>query len=178
MSLQRGPQRVSIHISALSIVLTDSPALFLSLGWLDRLLAPLIIIFMIVGCAVGATTGDAVPRAFNTVQLKGVSLRRSRKITPESPYLTVFRPNSYRYRLAGHVSLSSVFNIRLTSYTRMWPVLTKVQYERLPEILSTRKIWIHIGVSLVLNWLIGPFLMLGLAWATLPVCRLRHEQQE
>lgn len=51
-------------------------ALFLSLGWLDRLLAPLIIIFMIVGCAVGATTGDAVPRAFNAVQLKGVSLRK------------------------------------------------------------------------------------------------------
>lgn len=50
----------------------------------------------------------------------------------------------------------------------MWPVLTKVQYEKLPELFSSAKIWIHIGISLVLNWLIGPFLMLGLAWATLP----------
>ncbi|KAJ3565905.1 hypothetical protein NP233_g7344 [Leucocoprinus birnbaumii] len=50
----------------------------------------------------------------------------------------------------------------------MWPVLTKVQYEQLPKLFSTRKIWIHIGISLVLNWLVGPFLMLGLAWATLP----------
>ncbi|KAF5351621.1 hypothetical protein D9756_007440 [Leucocoprinus leucothites] len=50
----------------------------------------------------------------------------------------------------------------------MWPVLTKVQYEKLPGLFSSRKIWIHIGISLVLNWLIGPFLMLGLAWATLP----------
>ena len=50
----------------------------------------------------------------------------------------------------------------------MWPILTKVQYERLGEIFSARKIWYQIGVSLVLNWLIGPFIMLALAWATLP----------
>lgn len=50
----------------------------------------------------------------------------------------------------------------------MWPVLTKVQYEKLPEIFSTRKVWIQIGVSLVFNWILGPVIMLGLAWATLP----------
>lgn len=50
----------------------------------------------------------------------------------------------------------------------MWPVLTKVEYERLPKIFGSRQLWIHIGISLVLNWIIGPFLMLGLAWATLP----------
>ncbi len=50
----------------------------------------------------------------------------------------------------------------------MWPVLTKVQYETLPGIFSSVKIWKHIGISFVLNWIIGPFLMLGLAWATLP----------
>jgi ACR3 family arsenite transporter len=50
----------------------------------------------------------------------------------------------------------------------MWPVLTKVQYERLPTLFSTSKIWLQIGLSVVLNWIIGPFVMLGLAWATLP----------
>ncbi|KAH9476521.1 Arsenite resistance protein ArsB [Psilocybe cubensis] len=50
----------------------------------------------------------------------------------------------------------------------MWPILTKVQYEKLPAILSTSRLWKHIGISIVLNWIIGPFLMLGLAWATLP----------
>jgi ACR3 family arsenite transporter len=50
----------------------------------------------------------------------------------------------------------------------MWPVLTKVQYEKIPELFSSAKVWIHIGISLVLNWFAGPFLMLGLAWATLP----------
>ena len=50
--------------------------LFLGLGWLDRLLAPLVLVFMIVGTAVGATTGDAIPKAFDQVQFKGVSFRK------------------------------------------------------------------------------------------------------
>ncbi|KAF8490895.1 sodium bile acid symporter family-domain-containing protein [Gautieria morchelliformis] len=50
----------------------------------------------------------------------------------------------------------------------MWPVLAKVQYELLPIIFTSPKIWIHIGISLVLNWIFAPLIMLGLAWATLP----------
>ena len=50
----------------------------------------------------------------------------------------------------------------------MWPVLTKVQHETLPAIFSTSRLWKHIGISVILNWIIGPFIMLGLAWATLP----------
>ncbi|KAF8148206.1 sodium bile acid symporter family-domain-containing protein [Crassisporium funariophilum] len=50
----------------------------------------------------------------------------------------------------------------------MWPILTKVQYEKLPTIFSSSRLWTHIGLSIILNWIIGPLLMLGLAWATLP----------
>ncbi|KAF9467304.1 sodium bile acid symporter family-domain-containing protein [Collybia nuda] len=50
----------------------------------------------------------------------------------------------------------------------MWPILTKVQYEKLPTLFSTSRIWIQIGISLILNWIVGPLIMLGLAWATLP----------
>lgn len=50
----------------------------------------------------------------------------------------------------------------------MWPILTKVQYESLPRLFSTKNLYYHIFISLVLNWLVGPFVMLGLAWATLP----------
>lgn len=50
----------------------------------------------------------------------------------------------------------------------MWPVLTKVQYEALPQIFSSRRIWVQVGLSLILNWIIGPLVMLGVAWATLP----------
>lgn len=47
----------------------------MGLGILDRFLAPLVLIFMIVGTAVGATTGTAVPEAFDQVKFKGVSFR-------------------------------------------------------------------------------------------------------
>ena len=50
----------------------------------------------------------------------------------------------------------------------MWPILAQVQYERLPEILSSSRVWIHIGISMILNWFVGPLTMLGLAWACLP----------
>jgi ACR3 family arsenite transporter len=50
----------------------------------------------------------------------------------------------------------------------MWPILTKVKYEKMPAIFSNRRIWWHLLISLFLNWIVGPFLMLALAWATLP----------
>ncbi|CAD6891664.1 unnamed protein product [Tilletia laevis] len=50
----------------------------------------------------------------------------------------------------------------------MAPILTKVQYERLPGLLRTTRVWSQIGLSLSLNWIIGPLLMLGVAWAAMP----------
>ena len=50
----------------------------------------------------------------------------------------------------------------------MWPPLTKVQYEKLPAVFSTFRMWKHIGISVLLNWIVGPLVMLGLAWATMP----------
>ncbi|KAJ7028014.1 sodium bile acid symporter family-domain-containing protein [Mycena alexandri] len=50
----------------------------------------------------------------------------------------------------------------------MWPVLTKVQYETLPQIFRSSRLWTHIAISLLFNWIIGPLVMVGLAWATLP----------
>jgi len=59
----------------------------------------------------------------------------------------------------------------------MWPVLTKVQYERLSTIFKQRSVWLHIGISIILNWVIAPFVMLALAWATLPEAALEHERK-
>ena len=47
----------------------------------------------------------------------------------------------------------------------MYPPLARVKYEELPKI---RKAWKMFSVSLVQNWLVGPFLMFGLAWLFLP----------
>ncbi|GAD93000.1 arsenite efflux transporter [Paecilomyces variotii No. 5] len=50
----------------------------------------------------------------------------------------------------------------------MYPILCKVRYECLHHVFRTRQVWIQIGFSLLFNWIIAPFLMLGLAWAFLP----------
>lgn len=149
----------------------------MGLGVLDRLLAPLVLIFMIVGTAVGATTGDAVPRAFDQVQLKGVSFRMS------FPSRKLIKPATNPQPPDANAA------IVIGLLVMMWPVLTKVQYERLPEIAREKKLWYQIGISLVLNWIIGqryscsshtvrllsaatgPFIMLAIAWATLPASR-------
>ncbi|KAK7915151.1 hypothetical protein PG985_012854 [Apiospora marii] len=50
----------------------------------------------------------------------------------------------------------------------MYPILCKVRYESLHEIMSHRGIWKQIAFSVFMNWIVAPFLMLGLAWAFLP----------
>ncbi|KAI4723499.1 arsenical-resistance protein ACR3 [Aureobasidium sp. EXF-10727] len=50
----------------------------------------------------------------------------------------------------------------------MYPILCKVQYETLHLAFKTRELWIQVGFSIIVNWLVAPFLMLGLSWAFLP----------
>ncbi|RVD90366.1 uncharacterized protein DFL_001335 [Arthrobotrys flagrans] len=50
----------------------------------------------------------------------------------------------------------------------MYPILCKVQYEVLHHAFSKRELWIQIAFSIFVNWIVAPFLMLGLAWAFLP----------
>jgi ACR3 family arsenite transporter len=47
----------------------------------------------------------------------------------------------------------------------MYPVLAKVKYETIGEHVADTKL---IGTSLLLNWVIGPLVMLALAWLFLP----------
>lgn len=41
----------------------------------------------------------------------------------------------------------------------MYPILCKVRYETLHEILSHRGIWKQLGFSVFMNWIVAPFLM-------------------
>ncbi|KAJ5491492.1 Arsenical-resistance protein Acr3 [Penicillium diatomitis] len=50
----------------------------------------------------------------------------------------------------------------------MYPILCKVRFESLHHAFKQRAIWVQIGFSIFVNWIIAPFLMLGLAWAFLP----------
>ncbi len=47
----------------------------------------------------------------------------------------------------------------------MYPVLARVKYERVPAAMGNVKL---LGTSLLLNWVLGPALMFGLAWLFLP----------
>jgi ACR3 family arsenite transporter len=61
----------------------------------------------------------------------------------------------------GSVSLP----IALGLLAMMYPVLAKVRYSKVGEVARDRTM---MGMSLVLNWLIGPALMFALAWLMLP----------
>ncbi|MBK5187026.1 MAG: ACR3 family arsenite efflux transporter [Gemmatimonadaceae bacterium] len=47
----------------------------------------------------------------------------------------------------------------------MYPVLAKVRYESIGQHVANRRL---LGASLVFNWILGPLVMLALAWAFLP----------
>jgi len=50
----------------------------------------------------------------------------------------------------------------------MYPILCKVRYESLHEMFKHRQIWKQMAFSIFVNWIVAPFLMLGLSWAFLP----------
>jgi arsenite transporter len=45
----------------------------------------------------------------------------------------------------------------------MYPILCKVQYEALHHVFKKREIWIQIGFSIIVNWIIAPFVMVSFA---------------
>lgn len=43
----------------------------------------------------------------------------------------------------------------------MYPILCKVQYETLHRVFAHRQVWIQIGFSVFMNWIVAPLLMVS-----------------
>lgn len=83
--------------------------------------------------------------------------------------LGVFVPSARDAFGSGAVHIGEVsLPLAIGLWMMMLPVLTKVRYELLGPLLKQRAVAKQLGVSMFLNWLLGPALMTGLAWACLP----------
>ncbi|KAK9246325.1 sodium bile acid symporter family-domain-containing protein [Lipomyces tetrasporus] len=50
----------------------------------------------------------------------------------------------------------------------MYPIMCKVQFESLHRLLVVKSLWVQVAISLLINWIIAPMVMVGLAWLFLP----------
>ncbi|KZO92864.1 arsenical-resistance protein ACR3 [Calocera viscosa TUFC12733] len=91
--------------------------------------------------------------------------------------LGVYREDDIRRAFGGAQWKGVSIPILVGLLLMMWPVLTKISYESLPALFRKRQIWLHIAISIVLNWVVAPFVMLGVAWATLPEPALERERK-
>ena len=66
---------------------------------------------------------------------------------------------------SAHVTTGVSAPIFVGLLLMMYPVLAKVRYGQLDRVTGDRRLLVS---SLVLNWLVGPAVMFGLAWAMLP----------
>jgi ACR3 family arsenite transporter len=52
--------------------------------------------------------------------------------------------------------------IALGLLVMMYPILCKVRYETLHHLFRTRALWVQIGFSILMNWIVAPLLMVRL----------------
>jgi ACR3 family arsenite transporter len=134
---------------------TKKVSAFKSLGWLDRFLAVWILLAMIIGILLG-----------NFVPQTGPALQKGKFVGVSVPIGNT---------PANSVSLCALQSLLLTIsdilavglLVMMYPILCKVRYETLYRIFQQRSLWLQIGFSVFMNWIIAPFLMVISAYLSL-----------
>jgi ACR3 family arsenite transporter len=119
---------------------------FKALGLLDRFLAVWILLAMIIGVLLGNFVPETGP-ALDKGKFVGVSV----PIGENSPC-------SYSYSTQTNSVVTAVGLLVM-----MYPILCKVRYESLLEIVKHPGLWKQILFSVIVNWIVAPFLMVSLA---------------
>lgn len=140
---------------------------------LDQLLALWIILAMALGIILGALVpGTAV--VLEKVQFVGVSLpigasnASSSLSVPLGRTFLGFHIPAHPRALAGSCADLNGLDAAIALIVMMWPILCRVSPGSLIPLFRRRQLWQHLAFSVVVNWIVSPLLMLGLAWAFLP----------
>lgn len=128
---------------------------FKSLGWLDRFLA----LWIFLAMAIGIILGNFVPGTGDALQ-KGKFVGVSVPIGWFSSSLLLLLNDGRcdEIRFEGIVLMRS-WNIAVGLLVMMYPILCKVKYETLHHVFRERAIWVQLGFSIIVNWIIAPLLM-------------------
>jgi ACR3 family arsenite transporter len=115
------------------------------LAFLDRFLALWIFLAMVLGILLGCFV-PSTEKVLNTATFVSVSV-------PIGTFL--FPPQD-----ALQLTLPAVGLIVM-----MYPILCKVQFEELNLIFKEKALWVQLGFSFVVNWIIAPLVMVSiLSW--------------
>lgn len=122
-------------------IVPDKVSAFKGLGWLDRFLA----LWILLAMAIGILLGNFVP---NT----GPALQKGKFVGVSVPI--------GKWKAAFHIASNFVLSATAIGLlVMMYPILCKIKYESLHHVFRRREIWIQIAFSIVMNWLVAPFLM-------------------
>jgi ACR3 family arsenite transporter len=116
------------------------------MGFLDRFLAIWIFLAMLIGILLG-----------NFVEGVGPALQKGTFVDVSLPI-----GMSLPLILISHTPANADTAIGLL--VMMYPILCKVEYEKLHKVFQTREIWVQMGFSIIINWIIAPLLMVGHPW--------------
>jgi ACR3 family arsenite transporter len=120
----------------------DKQSMFSSLGILDRFLA----VWIFLAMAIGIILGNFVPSTGPALQ-KGKFVGVSVPIGAcKSKWLPSFVLTEYVFSAVGLLVM-------------MYPILCKVRFESLHHVFREKQIWVQMAFSVLLNWIIAPFLM-------------------
>lgn len=122
------------------LINASKTSIFKSLGWLDRFLAMWIFLAMLIGILLGNFVDNVGP-ALQKGEFVGVSIPIG------------------MFCMTGLVVMMLTFSTAVGLLVMMYPILCKVKYETLHHVFSERAIWVQIGFSIVVNWIVAPLLM-------------------